>query len=398
MDMDVLTSVSADTLFSLANNQANEMETLANQALTNGVDRYMDQDYKGAALEFKRALGLSPYSDYAVDATKYLAQSYLQLDDTDKAIGAYKQSLKMLPQRDDLHVALGNLYIAEERTGEAIASYEEAVRIYDDAVNRFSLGQAYLKAGRHDDAESQFREVIRKEPASTSGYFGLGQVYAAKGKHTEAIQEFERALQQDPEFWDAYAEMGFTYADAGETAKAEDIKDLLEFKDEGLADLLGSYINKTSKPQMLFAWSDTSFQYYLPANTPVSDLGGYLNAPDSSQSMTMVFQFSKSMDREEIENPLNWSIKRASGHGPGLDYNFGLPIPETEVRISPLPTDIYYDEKNFTATVRFTIRQNAYGTGTIDPSHIEFTYSGKDADGNAMDPKYDQFMGFSGHF
>ena len=80
-----------------------------------------------------------------------------------------------------------------------------------------------------------------------------------------------------------------------------------------------------------------------------------------------------------------------------MDYNFGLPIPETEVNISPTPTDIYYDENKFTATVRFTVHQNAYATGTLDPSHIEFTFKGKDTDGNAMDPKYDQFMGYSGH-
>jgi tetratricopeptide (TPR) repeat protein len=302
-----------------------------------------------------------------------------------------------MPQRDDLHTALGNLYIAEDRTGEAVASYEEAVRIYDDAANRFSLGQAYLKAGRYDDAEFQFQNVIQKEPKSTSGYFGLGQVYGAEKKYTEAIQEFERAMHQDPEFWDAYAEMGFTYADAGEISKAEEIRDWLEYKDEDLAGLLDSYISKTSKPKMLFAWTDSAFQYFLPPKTVVSDLGEYLNTANASQSLSMIFQFSKSMDREEIENPLNWSIKRASGHGPSMDYNFGLAIPETEVSISPFPTDIYYDEKNLTATVRFTVQQNQYGTGTIDPSHIEFTFKGKDTDGNTMDPKYDQFMGYSGH-
>lgn len=396
--MDALTQVTPDVLFSLANNQASDMETLANQALSSGIDRYMEKDYKGAVLEFKRALGLSPYSGYAVDATKYLAQSYLRLDQTDKAIDAYKQSLKLLPQRDDLHIALGNLYIAEGRTGEAITSYEAAVRIYDDAVNRFSLGQAYLRAGRLDDAESQFRKVIQKEPKSTSGYFGLGQVFGARKKYTEAIEQFERALQQDATFHDAYAEMGFTYADAGKMAEAKEMKSILEDKSPDLADLLDDYIGKASKPRILFAWTEGSFAYYLPAKTPVSDLGQYLSTADASQSVSMVFQFSKSMDREEIENPLNWSIKRSSGNGPGTDYNFGLPIPDTEVRVSPLPTDIYYDEKNYTATVRFTIRQNAWGTGTIDPSHIVFSFTGKDADGNRMDPKYDQFMGFSGYF
>ena len=40
----------------------------------------------------------------------------------------------------------------QEQIGEAIESYEAAVRLYDDGTNRFSLGQGYLKAGRFSDA------------------------------------------------------------------------------------------------------------------------------------------------------------------------------------------------------------------------------------------------------
>ena len=36
------------------------------------------------------------------------------------------------------------------------------------------------------------------------------------------------------------------------------------------------------------------------------------------------------------------------------------------------------------------------GYAAIDPNHIEFKFSGEDAYGYKMDPKHDQFMGFSG--
>jgi hypothetical protein len=49
-----------------------------------------------------------------------------------------------------------------------------------------------------------------------------------------------------------------------------------------------------------------------------------------------------------------------------------------------------------TATVTFRLQQNAAADGTIDPSHIEFKFSGKDIYGNSMDENFDQFMGFSG--
>ena len=394
--MDILTPASADTLFETANNQSAQMESLANQSLSTGIDKYIKKDYKGAAIAFKAAFGLSPYSDYSVDAAKYLAMSYLKLGETNNAVNAYKQAIQLHPEDDTLQAALGKLYFSEGRTGEAITAFENAVRVYEDGNNRFSLGQTYLKAGRNEDAVTQFKKVIELNQASGNGYYGLGQALAAQKKYPEAIEQFERAVHKNKKFWDAYAEMGYTYADAGNLDKANEIQELLKEKDESLASTLNAYINKMTHPKILFAWADGSFPFYMPPKTQVSELGNYMANANASQSFTMVFQFNKAMDRESVENPLNWSISRAAGGAPAMDYNFGLGIPDTEARIIPYPTDVVYDEKHLKATVRFTINQNAAGNATIDPSHLQFTFKGLDDDGNTMHPKYDQYMGFSG--
>jgi hypothetical protein len=104
------------------------------------------------------------------------------------------------------------------------------------------------------------------------------------------------------------------------------------------------------------------------------------------------------MQRESVENVANWQITRTTGYGPGQAYNFGLPIPSTEITLSPVPKSVYYDEDKLTATVFFNVRQNASANGTIDPMHIEFKFSGKDIFGYEMDPDHDQFTGFSGSF
>ncbi len=392
-----ITNVTADTLFDALSSASTQLSSLANQSLNNGIDKYTKKDYKGAALDFKRAMGLDPYSDYAIETAKYLAMSYTSMGETDKAIGAYKLALKLHPESDELQTALGNIYFREERTGEAITAYEAAVRLNDDANNRFALGQGYLKAGRYDDAANQFKKVIKMDQRSPNGYFGLGQTYSSQKKYDQAIEQFKRAIQKNNKFYDAYAEMGYTYADAGDLTKAADIQSSLKFKDESLASTLGAYIQKMTQPKILLAWaSNSSFYYTLPRKTPVSVMSDYLTQANSSQTFSMMFQFNKSMDRESVENALNWTIKRSSANGPGTEYNFGLAIPSTEAKISPFPTSVYYDEKNYTATVRFTISQNATANATIDPSHMEFSFKGLDTDGNTMHPKYDQFLGFSG--
>jgi hypothetical protein len=127
----------------------------------------------------------------------------------------------------------------------------------------------------------------------------------------------------------------------------------------------------------------------------VTALDAYLANADATRTFSMTFQFDKKMDRQSVENILNWEISRADGIG-AQHYNYGLPTASTEVSLPPFPQSVYYDEKNLTATMRFSIRQNATADATIDPSHIEFTFKGTDEYGLKMDPDADQFTGFSG--
>ncbi|MDH3886810.1 MAG: hypothetical protein OET63_21505, partial [Desulfobacterales bacterium] len=156
------------------------------------------------------------------------------------------------------------------------------------------------------------------------------------------------------------------------------------------------YMYKADPPKIMFAHADSTFLHTMPNDTHVSALDSYLINADASKSFTMVFQFDKQMDRASVENRINWQIGRSTQNGAGQAYNFGLPIPSTEVTVSPLPENVYWNEEEMSATVTFSIQQNATADGTIDPSHIEFKFTGKDIYGNSMDDKFDQYIGFSG--
>jgi tetratricopeptide (TPR) repeat protein len=371
------------------------MESLAKGALSRGIDLYMRQDYKSAVKEFQRSIGLAPNASNSVDAASYMADAYMALDDTNGAIKAYKIALRLNPYRDDINIKLGNLYFSEERYPEATAEYEKAVKLNPSAENIFALGQAYTNTGRHSDADAQFNKVLRMAPREPNGNFGLGLNYSKQGRYEEAISQFKAAIRLDDKFYDAYAEMGYVFADLGQIDEAMDLVNFLEDPAPELADTLSSYIYEVDPPKMLFASASSSFNYWMPIKSPVSSLDTYLQTANASKTFTMKFQFDKEMERSEVENILNWHIGRSSGIGPGTAYNFGLPIPETEVQPSPIPVNVYYDAEEMTATVYFKIQQNANANGTIDPSHIEFRFAGKDIFGLKMNPDFDQFTGFS---
>ena len=397
MTMDFLSTsaVNADLMFSAMVQQQSQLDEMSNRALTNGIDLYTNKRYKEAAKEFQRAVGLAPQGQYAADASNYMAQAFLKLEKTEKAIDAFEQSIRLNPYRDDIHVSLGNLYYSLDRFNDAEDQYKEAVRKNPSAVNHYSLGQAYLELGKYSQAEKEFNIVKRMAPEKANGDYGIGLSYSRQERYEDAIKHFEQAIRKDRDLYDAYAEIGFAYADMGEIEKAQEQVDFLEKKSPGLVDTLSKYIYKVDPPKFSLVYS-TDFFTKRSMNTPLSSFDAYLTNPNTSKTFTMKFAFDKEMDRESVENLVNWSIDRSTGRGPGEMYNFGLPIADTEIMPPRYPDHVFYDDKSMTAVVTFTLSQNEAANGTIDPSHIEFTFTGKDAFGHKMSPTGDQFRGFNG--
>ena len=393
--MDPINNTGSEQLFSATLQNSANLESLANSALSNGIDLYIQKDYKGAIKEFQRSIGLSPNSSYSTEATEYMANAYLQLDDAENAIKTYQRTISLNTTNDELHIKLGNLYYARKRYQEAQHEYEKAVHLNPTAQSHYSLGQAYLENGSYADARTQFSKVHQLDPESPNGRYGIGLAYSKEERYEDAIRMFKDAVGRKKDFYDAYAEMGYAYADLGQMDEAQKIVDFLDSKESGLADILSGYMYKVDPPKFSFVDPRSTFLRAMPRNTLLSTLDDYLANAGASKTFSMIFQFDKEMDRESVEDTVNWTIKRSSGSGPGEMYNFGFPVPDTEVTLSLFPDYVFYDAETFSATVKFTIKQNENADGTIDPSHIEFSFKGKDKYGQTMDADFDQVTGFS---
>ena len=375
--------------------QQTGMETMSTQFLQTGIDHYLNKDYEEAVKSFKAAVSLAPNSPYNVESSKYLVQTYLKLEETDKAIDTYKAAIQRNPDRDDLRTSLGQLYYSEERFEESAEQYRGAVQVYPSATNRYSFGEALLKVKNYSEAEYQFREVKRLEPQSHVGDYGMGKMYAQTGDYDKAIEHFEEALDLRPDFYDAQAEIGYTYADMGEIDKAREVEEKLDEADEDLALTLKYYIDEKEPPKIAFAFSTSSFPYSSSKGYPVSAIDSYLENAGAEVSVTMQFLFTKEMDPASVEDRFNWNISRAQNSNIAKTYNFGDEIPSTEINLDPFPDYVLCDRDALTATVGFTVRQNETADGTIDPSHIIFKFDGEDIYGVSMDQEGDEFSGFS---
>jgi tetratricopeptide (TPR) repeat protein len=83
-------------------------------------------------------------------------------------------------------------------TATAVKQFEVAAAMQDELPYteppywyypvRQSLAAALLQAGRHDEAEEQFRRALRRAPNNGWSYFGLGELYRARGRADDAKQ------------------------------------------------------------------------------------------------------------------------------------------------------------------------------------------------------------------
>jgi tetratricopeptide (TPR) repeat protein len=65
---------------------------------------------------------------------------------------------------------------------------------------RFEEGVRALKAGKLDEAEKAFREVLAQGAADAHVHNNLGIVLQQRGRHEEALAEFREAIRLDPAY------------------------------------------------------------------------------------------------------------------------------------------------------------------------------------------------------
>jgi Flp pilus assembly protein TadD len=68
----------------------------------------------------------------------------------------------------------------------------------DKASIRESLGIAYFRIRRYEEAEAEFREALELSPINDYAHYALGRCLEMQGKHAEANGHYKLALSLRP--------------------------------------------------------------------------------------------------------------------------------------------------------------------------------------------------------
>lgn len=140
------------------------------------------------------------------ELTKKINKEY-KIGNMKNAIELCQIGLKEDPTNADLHVRLGDLYLAwhldihnsYNYVDEAITEYQRALETYiDSAEIYFKIGQAQYFKGDLDKAINYFDNAISKNPKLGKAYYLLAETYTKKARFLEASMNAKKAIKVMP--------------------------------------------------------------------------------------------------------------------------------------------------------------------------------------------------------
>jgi tetratricopeptide (TPR) repeat protein len=115
----------------------------------------------------------------------------------------------------------GNILALAGRPGEALAQYEEAIRLKPgEAEAYYNSGNALTRLGRLPAAIAQYEQALRANPNMPDAQTALGIALEDAGRGDEAVAHYEQALRLNPNYTDAYNYLGLALAGEGRLSEA----------------------------------------------------------------------------------------------------------------------------------------------------------------------------------
>ena len=150
-----------------------------------------------------------------------LGNSQVKAGRSGEAILSLTEALRLKPDYAEAHYNLGEALLQVGKGQDAIAHYEQALRIRPEfAQAHYNLGIALVEAGRSPDAIWHYEQALRISPDYAEAHNNLGDALLRAGKVQDAIWHCEQALRLKPDFAEAHNNLGNALLQAGKVQDA----------------------------------------------------------------------------------------------------------------------------------------------------------------------------------
>jgi tetratricopeptide (TPR) repeat protein len=179
--------------------------------------------YKGKAAEYVASNTFATLTKVAPDSyrTHQLeAEMLRERGLAPAAINEYKKAIAQKPDAAGLHYALGTLYREVGRLDEALAEFNQELRITDDPLTYYWIGDVHLQQNNIDRAQQSLLKALTIQPGLTGAELDLAKTYQAQGKTAQAVKTLQAVIASDPDQQEAHYLLFGLYKEQGQMDQA----------------------------------------------------------------------------------------------------------------------------------------------------------------------------------
>jgi len=128
-------------------------------------------------------------------ARNVLGVLYLQNGQTAEALASFEEAVRLAPRFADAHCNRGVALQKLSRYVEALAAYDAAVKFAPrHALALFNRGNVLRLLGQLDEAVAAFGQALKVEPKLAEAYLNRGHVQMARRDYAAALSDFEATV------------------------------------------------------------------------------------------------------------------------------------------------------------------------------------------------------------
>ena len=164
------------------------------------------------------------------------AHNFLQENRTNDAIQIYKELLIKYPSDCDLMRYLALSYVQNGEIEKAIVTFNSALSFKDDSIIHMNLANVYKSNGNIEKAIAHYQKAIEITPKYAKAQNNLASLYASIGDYPNALRSYRDALHSDPSFILAHLNLGILLFKNQELLAAEtQFKNVLSIDDANIS-------------------------------------------------------------------------------------------------------------------------------------------------------------------
>lgn len=151
------------------------------------------------------------------------------MNEVDKAILDYDESIKLAPTYTRAYLGRGNAHLLKKDFDKSIADFSEVIKQDPKAAIGFNnRGFAHQAKGEYDKAIADYTEALKLEPNANAALINRGDIHRVRKEYDRAIVDYNAALKLDARSAPALYRRGLAKQAKGDKAGGD--KDVEEAK------------------------------------------------------------------------------------------------------------------------------------------------------------------------